>query len=339
MAEKFVVTRPYPGSGIGSNLVSLAGAVWLAGRLGRGVIVDWRNSNFLRDKTANLFTEFLEPVGEIQGVQVQYADGAEVPWDVADGTEGVRVLDLLEVGRLVSSASDDRYLVLTPFHGYERIGAGGDALERFRRLRSFFASIAPREFLRREIEEFAASHDFADSFVVAVNIATGNGDYRRGSPFYGRVKVEVFDHKERFLRMVSYARAMALRRLPDYLRERAVTFVATDDATMHELLLRLPNAVTRRTVFPPPGAGRSFADYDVPGYTDREAFADIVADHFLLARCHAVVRNPSMFGTYGLVSTNFYNGNLRNIETMYPGYLGRAAVRRARRIPTRLRRK
>ncbi|MBV8480102.1 MAG: hypothetical protein JOY72_07330, partial [Actinobacteria bacterium] len=76
MPERFIVTRPYPGSGIGSNLVSFAGAVWLAGRLGRGVMVDWRNSDFLRDKSVNLFTEFLEPVEEIQGVQVRYAAGA-----------------------------------------------------------------------------------------------------------------------------------------------------------------------------------------------------------------------------------------------------------------------
>jgi Nodulation protein Z (NodZ) len=334
VAEKFVVTRPFPGSGIGSNLASFAGAVWLAGRLGREVIVDWRNSDFLQDKSANLYTEFLEPVTEIQGVGVRYARETE-SWDI--DREDVRALAPSEVGDVLSGGSDSRYLVLTAYHAYERIEAGGDALERFRRLREFYGSIRPREDARRKIEAFATKARLGDSFVVAVNIATGNGDYRKGTAAYGRVKIELFDHQERFLRMLALARRSALRRLPDYLRERALTFVATDDGRMRELLMRLPNAVTRREVFPPPGAGRSFADYDVPGYTDRDAFTDIVCDHFLLARCNAIIRNPSMFSAYALFTTDFYNGNLRNVETMYPRYLAEAIVRRARRAPAALR--
>jgi Nodulation protein Z (NodZ) len=336
VAERFVVTRPFPGSGIGSNLVSLAGAVWLAGRLHRDVVVDWRNSDFLLDKSLNLFTEFLEPVDEIQGVAVRYAEGPQ-EWD-ADG-DSVRLLDPPDVAGVLSGGSDERYLVLTRYHAYERIEAGGDPLERFRRLRDFYRSIRPREAVRRKIEAFAAEARLDDSFAVAVNIATGNGDYRKGTAAYGRVKIELFDHQERFLRMLSFARAGALRRLPAFLRERALTFVATDDGRMRELLMRLPNAVTRRSVFPPPGAGRSYADYEIPGYTDRDAFTDIVCDHFLLARCNAIIRNPSMFSTYALVSTDYYDGNLRNVETMYPAYLAKAVIRRARAAPAALRRR
>jgi len=212
-------------------------------------------------------------------------------------------------------------------------------LDRFRRLREFYRSIRPCDEVRRKIEAFAADARLDDSFAVAVNIATGNGDYRKGTAAYGRVKIELFDHQERFVRMLSLARKAALRRLPDYLRDRALTFVATDDGRMRELLMRLPNAVTRRSVFPPPGAGRSFADYDVPDYTDRDAFTDIVCDHFLLTRCNAIIRNPSMFSTYALVTTDFYNGNLRNVETMYPRHLANAVLRRARRAPGALRRR
>jgi hypothetical protein len=340
MAERFVVTRPLSASGIGSNLVSFAGAVWLAGRLNRDVVVDWRNSDFLRDKSLNLFTEFLEPVEEIQGVRVHYA-AHEQPWDDEGGSEDVRFIDPPEASAILTSGSDARYLVLTQYHAYDRIEAGGNPLERHRRLRSFFASIAPRDFLREQIEEFVETSGIEAGFTVAVNIATGNGDYRKGTTAYGRVKVELFDNERRFLRMVSLARSAALRRLPDYLRDHALTFVGTDDGRMRELLMQLPNAVTRRSVFPPPGAGRGFADYDVPGYTDRDAFSDIVVDHFLLARCHALVRNPTMFSTYAIVTTNFYNGNIRNVETMYPRHLAGAVARRirsaARRAPAALR--
>jgi hypothetical protein len=324
----FVVTRPYPDSGIGSNLVSFAGSLWLASELGRDVIVDWRNSSFLHDKSTNLFTEFLEPVEEIQGVRVTYASGAEAPWDTE--SEEAQLLDPVDVTAILASGSDARYIVLTAFHSYERIEPGGDPLERLRRLRTFFESIRPRAHLQREVEEFAVANHLDDGFVVAVNIGTGNGEFRKGSPFHGRVKTELFHNERRFIRTLMRARRAALGRLPDHLRENAITFVATDAAFMREMLLRLPNSVTRRSVFPPPGAGRGFADYDVPGYTDRDAFADIVVDHFLLARCNAMIRNPSMFSTYALVTTNFFNGNLRNVETMYPSYHARAAARRAR---------
>ncbi len=328
MEQRFVVTRPFPGSGIGSNLVSMAGAVWLAGRLRRELIVDWRATDFLQDKSLNLFPEYLDPVEEIQGVRVRYAHAGDPNW--SQEGDGVRKLDPSEVGRVIAGGSEDRFLVITPYHAYERIEAGGNPLERFRRLRDFYSYIQPCERLRRVIDEFAAEARMDDAFVVAANIATGNGDYRRGTKAYGRVKVEIFDHERRFLRMVSVARSLAIRRLPRYMRDRALTFVATDDANMRALLMQLPNAVTRRVVFPPPGAGRSFADYDVPGYTDKDAFADIVCDHFLLARCNAIVRNPSMFSTYALVTTTFYNGNIRNVETMYPRYLSGALIRRVR---------
>jgi hypothetical protein len=42
---------------------------------------------------------------------------------------------------------------------------------------------------------------------------------------------------------------------------------------MCDLLGRLPQSVTRRTVFPPPGVGRSFGDYAKLGYSDVEAAA------------------------------------------------------------------
>ena len=329
MSERgFVVTRPYPDSGIGSNLVSFAGAVWLASKLGRDVIVDWRNSNFLRDKSVNVFTEFLEPVDEIQGVRVSYAEEPETPWDAE--SEEIRLIEPAQASAILASGSDVGYIVLTAFHSYERIEPGGNPLERFRRLRTFFESIRPRTHLQREVEEFAAENHIDDGFVVAVNIGTGNGEFRKGSPFHGRVKTELFQNERRFIRTLMRARNAALGRLPDYLRENAITFVATDAAFMREMLLTLPNSITRRSVFPPPGAGRGFSDYDVPGYTDRDAFADIVVDHFLLARCNAIIRNPSMFSTYALVTTNFFNGNLRNVETMYPSYHARAAARRAR---------
>jgi hypothetical protein len=45
----YVVNRPYPDSNVGSNLSSLAGALYVARALGRELVVDWRGLRQLRD--------------------------------------------------------------------------------------------------------------------------------------------------------------------------------------------------------------------------------------------------------------------------------------------------
>jgi hypothetical protein len=108
---------------------------------------------------------------------------------------------------------------------------------------------------------------------------------------------------------------------------------------MAELLGRLPAAVSRRTVFPPPGVGRNFADYAAVGYDDRKAAADMLIDMLLLARCQALIRNRSMFSNYALVTTGGFGGNLYELESLFPGVRVGTGVRgvgfRARRAVER----
>jgi hypothetical protein len=77
----------------------------------------------------------------------------------------------------------------------------------------------------------------------------------------------------------------------------------------------LPRAKTRRTLFPPPGAGDlySFADDG----SDRRAVIDTLADMFLLARCDALVYNTSVFNQYARVVTGCFGGNLVHLETQF----------------------
>jgi len=297
-------------------------------------VVDWRGSDFLRDKSVNLFAEYFETPSEIQGVPIAYAPSLDGEHLDALEPEAL-TLELWQARAQLTNPADARVLVLSLFHGYDRLDPTGDAFEQFRRLREFFRVLRPKPFVQAEVDRFAHAHRFDDSFVVTVNVATGNGIYDKGGPFERRVNTRIFADERRFLRKASAARARTLRRLPEHVRNAAVTFVATDSAFMRNLLLRLPNAVTRRDHFPPPGSGRGFADYETPGYDDRAAFLDILVDHFLLARCNAAVRNASMFGTYGLVTTDFYNGNFVDIESLYARYWLRAARRRLSRLPSR----
>jgi hypothetical protein len=99
---------------------------------------------------------------------------------------------------------------------------------------------------------------------------------------------------------------------------------------MRDLLMRLPAAVTRRTHFPPPGVGRIFCDYNDPGYTDRDAIGDAITDMYLLARCHALIRNGSVFNAYAATVTGYYGGNVQHIEKLYASYWLKAARNRLR---------
>lgn len=329
-ATSFVVTRPHPGSGIGSNLASLAGVVWYAQQMGRTVIVDWRESAFLKDKSANYFTEFFEAPAEIQGVPILYAPTAEL----ADASSTPREIGVTAARLVQQQGSDDPVLVIRDYHGLERLNPKGAASSNFWRLKDFYRYIVPRDFVRQAIEQFAGK-EFRDAFIVGVNLSSGNGEFDKGQTYQGRVDIDIFSKDASFLRKVERARRLAVKGLPRGLRQEARIFFATDAYRMHHLLSRLPNAVTRRTVFPPPGVGRVFCDYNDPGYTDRHAVVDAIVDMFLLARCQALIRNGSVFNEYATTVTNCFNGNVRHIETLYARYWARAAWGRAKRLAGR----
>lgn len=330
----FVVTRPYPESGLGSNLASMAGALWLAKRLGRDLIVDWRGTVFLEDRSLNYFTEYLAQLPEIQGVRVHYA-----PRPAAGDHVDAPVEERLEIGasqhgELVAAGPGvlPRYLVLTPYHGLDRMSTGDPAQDHYR-LRDFYRSLRLRDDVRLELDRFYEEH-LADSFVVGVNIATGNMPSPTGRVYYGRFDVSLFEDRTRFLRKVERACDLAVRRLPRFLRQRRSIFYATDSEWGSQLLADLPNSHSRRKVFPPPGSGRFFSDYASIGYSDREAAKDVVIDHFLLGRSNALVYTPSMFSNYARVATDYFAGNVRNVESLYFRYWYRTA--RARLARSRL---
>jgi Nodulation protein Z (NodZ) len=209
--------------------------------------------------------------------------------------------------------------VLRSYHPLERLDPLGDPAARFWTMRAFYEEIRPRAFVQREIDAFASAH-LADAFVIGVNVSTGNGEFSKGETFAGRVNLGIFADERTFLVRMARARRRALRGLPRDLRGRVKIFVATDSYAMRDLLMKLPDAVTRRTTFPPPGVGRVFCDYDAADYTDRDAIVDALADMFLLARCHALVRNGSVFNAYATTVTAHFGGNVQHIEKLYASY-------------------
>lgn len=339
-AERFLVTRPHPKSGVGSNLASLAGAVWLARESGRTLIVDWRGLVFLRDKTINYFTQFFRSVPEIMGVPLLYAPAVEADGyaDEQDDDALVVALDDYRNARDIAGRSLAPSVVLTHYHPLDRLDRAGDPLQQLIFTRRVYDRILPRSDLQSEIDDFAGEH-LAYPFVIGINVATGNGLFEKGSPYYmSRIDNPTLENEDRLLSRLERACTRCTRTLPRYLRGSARVFYATDSAPMSALLSELPNSVTRRTVYPPPGSGRDFNDFESLGTTDLRNAAEVIADMFLLARCDALIRNFSMFSYYGTVMTGHYSGNLVDLESLFPlRHLMRRARNRLRREVVRRR--
>lgn len=328
----YVVTRPFPESGLGSNLASMAGGLELARRLGRELIVDWRGMVFLKDASINYFSRYFATPPELDGVRVHYAPSTESGDHTEAADDACREIGPNDLGAILAAdpASLPRYLVLTRYHGLDRLGTADAASEHFR-LRRFYGSLALRPEVQAKLDAFYDDH-LASAFIVGINLGTGNIPSPTGRYYYGRFDSSIFENRKRLLGRISAATKLAVRKLPRELRETRRIFYATDSEWMSELLGRLPASYTRRVVFPPAATGRFFVDYEQLGYSDEAASEDMVIDHFLLGRCDALIYNGSMFSNYARVVTNYFSGNSRNLDSLYAKYWAVTATGRARRL-------
>ena len=308
---EIVITRPNADSGVGSNLASLAGATWLAGRLGRPLVVDWRGMDQLRDKSLSYWTEFLEEPATIAGVPVAFARD-----DGLYDSGSVRWLSPYDVPQAVATGVEEKPIGLRNYHGLDRIDPDGDPIEHHALTRAVLGALRPTSRIAARIDAWEAEQ-FAGSFVVAVNIRSGNGLFAPGSLYFTRNDTSLMRNRERLRANLEQAVADRVAGLPPPLRARRRVFFATDSAWMHDVLAGIDGAMTRRTIFPPPGTAHTFSDFDDPGYTDRDAVEDTLVDMFLLARCDALVYNTTNFHLYARVVTNYFSGNLEHIEEFW----------------------
>jgi hypothetical protein len=309
------VTRPFSDSNVGSNLASLAGALWLARTLSRALVVDWRGLSQLPLPELNYFTEFFETPRELAGVQVGYAPEADVgDYDPSGDAAWLSPDQALALGSGRATETAE-HIVLQAYHGLDRVHPGPEA-ERFRLLRSLYREIQPGPEVRRAADSWWDEHT-RGAFVTGVNVRTGNGHYfGKGGRYASRVDVSIFENRQRFLRVVERACHERVKSLPCDLRENSVVFYATDSEPMSELLSTLPNAVSRRQVYPPPGTGDTHRFPDKPAAA-RTSIVDSLVDMFLLARCDALIYNSSLFNQYARVVTGNFGGNQVHIETLF----------------------
>jgi Nodulation protein Z (NodZ) len=311
---EFVVNRPFEDSNVGSNLSSLAGAAWVARQLNRDLVVDWRGMRQIRDPSVNYASEFFALPERLLGVRVHAAPLKA--GEYSEGSPHARWASPAEVRELVGSRNTTlpRFLVLQTYHGLDRVHPGPEA-QRFRLIRSVFRELRPAPRVACLVDDWARDNLDA-GFTIGVNVRTGNGAYfEKGMRYADRVDISLFDDRRGFLGLIERACQARLNQLPRQLRDSYRIFYATDSAEMSELLTRLPNSITRRQRFPPPGEGDLVAFAD-PDYTDHAAVDDTVADMFLLARCDALVYNTSLFNQYARTVTGYFGGNAVHFESL-----------------------
>jgi hypothetical protein len=310
----WIVSSPPATDGVGTRLLHLGEAVWLGRTYGCPVIVDWRGTTFLKDASLNYFTEFFVPVSEIGGVPIHYAPSAAL-----DDYERVSAGERLELGQdalaelVAQPSTTPRYLFMKDA---QRLHRSPDCGSYRALLADFYPHIVPRADVADQLDSWYEAN-LQGHFVVGVNVSTGNGLFAPGARHEGHVNTGIFEDEVGFLAAISTACERATRNLEPGVKRDFKIFYATDSAEMAALLGRLPNAVTRRTVFPPAGAGRYFCDYDALGYSDRAAAADQIIDMWLLARCNALIRNRSRFNLYARVMTRKFNGNVQRFAKLY----------------------
>jgi hypothetical protein len=315
MTQRYVVSRPFPESNVGSNLASLAGAILLAQKLQRRLIVDWRGMAQLQDKSVNYFAEFFENRTSFLGVPTSYAPVADAEYGPDSGVPWLSANEAAAAVRGELQLDDAEHVVLQQYHGPDRLMPGPES-DRFAFLRQFYREIAPAPELREAIDGWA-DEQLGGRFVVGINIRTGNGSYfGRGMRYAGRVDLGVLQDEVRLVRVLSRAVRRLGRRLPRPVRTASATFYATDSEAMSRVLSTLPGAVTRRRTYPPPDAGDLYS-FDGSSSQDRASVVDTLADMFLLARCDALIYNNSTFNQYARVLNGYFGGDLIHVDTLF----------------------
>ncbi len=162
--QRILVTRK--STGLGSDLISIVGAHAYASRTNRDLIIDWRKSLHLDDKTVNMFSLLFDVLDAIEGVPIRlYAE------DTNDDQFPRPILysnnwPFDEYHRAMITAEDRNEPTLVVKRPMHHLPTDSEQ-------RRILDCLTPIARLKSTIERFRNDH-FADRFVVGVHIRHGN---------------------------------------------------------------------------------------------------------------------------------------------------------------------
>lgn len=292
----------------------------------------------LRDKQANYFVSFFEPLRVWRGVQIFYVNDDDPSLDIRYEADQVFPLEVACVLDALGGKLDHRYLYLEEYH-YDRVFNQCPWITpaaRFHYTKQFYRTLIPRPKLRERLASFQPL--FEGKIVIGLNVRAGNAHptWARGGVYENRVRQAIFDRRD-FVERAYRACLDCVTELPRHVWSPLAVYVVTDTATMQQRLLKIPGAFAVRKRFPPPGVSLNFSDFDpreYGDYSDIDSINETIVDMLLLAECQGLVCNYTEYNRYAQYMTTFFNGNIRNLEHCFESpirLLGRHAVKWAQR--------
>lgn len=268
-----VVTRKR--TGLGSDLASVIGGLRFASRTDRDLLIDWRNSCYLPDRSENLFGRLFTVPKTIGRVRIHLAWGtledSALPAPVRySGSRGF--LDFHEELVAPPRPARSTFVVTRPIHH----------LPDDRRTRALFKSIRPLPHLLERIEGFRRAHFLRDRKVVGIHIRHGNGEKlgKRRQKLAAAPPESVVDRCRRVVDSLALA--------------DPVVFLCTDSPVIrNQFESAFPRLCHSGTQLGASGSGRLHRpSRGLPGAESA------VIDMWLLSRCDIIVHNPSWFSHY-----------------------------------------
>lgn len=328
--NKFVISTRI--AGFGDLLVSLCSAWQYAKRTNRTLVIDWRQSLYLKDKTQNAFSVFFEPIQEIDGVPVICDDtvsSSKFPAPTYSTLKRNGRLNPLiikygysrpfrNIPQLVAYRSsvsrqaqrDEAELIVSGRDVSEPTvifqGCLPTELSNSKICQTLLDHIKPRKHIQQEIDEFADTY-FRGKKVIAVHVRHPNG-------------ANIIDNHTKYwvnepLALANIRRA--IQRVKDKLGGDCIIFICTDTGRIQEALIAsLDNVVTREKYFRPDDRGELLMDKSVVGRDGTNLGRDALVEMLLLARGDGLVCYPpeSYFSFYARYCRD--GPKLRETETL-----------------------
>lgn len=281
MIARFLISKKH--TGLGSDMATIVGGWYYASRTARTLVIDWRNSRYLLDRSANAFPRLFQPMDQIAGVQILCDDS------VAEEKFPKPVVSLhkLEPRRrrlLIRDGADVDASTLVnknPMHILPSLTAQ----------RTIFSALRLHPDVYHELEVFRR-REFGAAKVLGIHVRHGNGEHLG----FGRetnleeLKLQIVRNCKRLCEALKKSACL-----------RVKVFLATDSQEVEDTLKSaLPNVVTRSKLFHVTGGG--------PLHRRALGLAgaqDALIEMFLLAHCNALIYTDSWFSYYARVIGHF----------------------------------
>lgn len=274
-----VVTRK--ATGLGSDLVSVAGAFFYARNTGRNLVIDWRNSLYLDNGATNLFPLLFEIPDTIDGVDIFMADGNFDDGTLAPPLKYCKALDFKEYHEemLCSPRAVRESIVVTrPMHH----------LPSEEMQKNIFSLIHPKKPLLEQIEAYRREH-FGEKRMAGIHIRHGNGE------FLGEKRDLLI------LRGIQHIVDKCTEILINASPQPEKVFICTDSQELRDALShRFPDSCYYASTIGTRGEGAI--------HNSRRGLRgveDALMEMWLLSYCDTLVYNPSWFSHYARITGRF----------------------------------